>query len=603
VALGVLRRGPLAATALFAIFAASTILWLKLHRAPPAWDDAWYLTKSLTAYDALRDHGVRAYLTKLDTAFGFKAPLIAALPTPFYLVFGRRWHAAFLVNIASMAVLFAALWRMASRWWSEHAALIAIAIASAMPLLYGLSRWYLADYALTAIVALAMALLAEESVVWFGVVCGLGLLLKSGFALYVLPAAIWYGRRMWRAAIPCAAIAAPWYFVHWRAVWANALDAGYGSTAAVQGLGPIFSPATVARYLANVAVDGVSVYFAVLAAVLVIWARKTPRLLLWWMAPFVIFVFGGNKDVRYIAPVLPALALIMAGALHAWPRIATALLAFPIVQMFAVSFHVPYRAADTAYAAAFDRHGWRHEEMVKLMAAGGPARVLLATDREGLNANNLELAAVALRAPLQIETTAHETNVATLRERVVASDFVVFRDGGEPESSYFNPHFAAVVDMVRYGSFAEVPFGRRLPDGSVARIFQRSLAPPQQEFAIDFGGVVELTGVAMEKTADGLVVRYGWRWKSSPAEPLWSFTHAIDAAGRIVAQSDRPLPLATAGQEIRLKCPNTDLRLRFGVYAPKSGERLRIGELPPRSFRFQAGEDRTALFAPIGSRR
>src|SRR6266851_1118281 len=78
------------------VFAASTLLWLKLDRAPPNWDDAWYLTNSLTVYDALTQGGVIGYLTKLNSVFGFKAPLIAALPAGFYLLLGRHWHAAYL---------------------------------------------------------------------------------------------------------------------------------------------------------------------------------------------------------------------------------------------------------------------------------------------------------------------------------------------------------------------------------------------------------------------------------------------------------------------------------------------------------------------------
>src|SRR5262252_3308469 len=89
------------------VFAASTLLWLRLDRVPPNWDDAWYLTNSLTVYDALTQGGIAGYLAKLNTVLGFKAPFIAALPAPFYLVFGRHWHAAYLVNIVSMWVLFA----------------------------------------------------------------------------------------------------------------------------------------------------------------------------------------------------------------------------------------------------------------------------------------------------------------------------------------------------------------------------------------------------------------------------------------------------------------------------------------------------------------
>ena len=267
------------------VFAASTLLWLKLDRAPPNWDDAWYLTNSLTVYDALTQGGIVGYLTKLNSVLGFKAPLITALPAGFYLLLGRHWHAAYLVNIVAMWVLFAAIYRLAARWWSARAAVFAIAIAGTMPLLYGLAQWYMVEYVLTALVAVASCVLVESDglkrdrlVVLFGAICGFGLLLKISFPLFIFPlfAYIWLtsGRRirpLLLASLPCLLLALPWYARHLKSTVANALDAGFGASAAIQGTGPIFSISTIATYLSHVAANGVSWYFCVLAAIL--WRR------------------------------------------------------------------------------------------------------------------------------------------------------------------------------------------------------------------------------------------------------------------------------------------------------------------------------------------
>src|SRR6185295_19140592 len=90
---------------LICFFCAVSLLWLRLDHCTPNWDDAWYLTNSLVMYDALVDGGVVAYAGRFLTILGFKAPMITVLPTPFYLLLGRRWHAAYLVNILAMAVL------------------------------------------------------------------------------------------------------------------------------------------------------------------------------------------------------------------------------------------------------------------------------------------------------------------------------------------------------------------------------------------------------------------------------------------------------------------------------------------------------------------
>jgi 4-amino-4-deoxy-L-arabinose transferase-like glycosyltransferase len=636
------------AVLLFAFFSATTLLWISLDRLPPNWDDAWYLTKSLTAYDALTAHGLAAYLSSLNSAFGFKAPLIAALPTPFYLLFGRRWHAAYLVNIASMFVLFAALYRIASRRWTPRAAVIAIAVAGTMPLLYGLARWYLVEYALTAFVAVAIALLMETDsldrpalTLLFGALCGFGLLLKAAFPIFLLPSfllALVQARRRVRsvilAALPCLAIALPWYAAHWHPVLANGLDAGFGTPAAVQGLGPIFALSTILAYLELTTRAAVSVYYVVLTLALGFIAfassrRKSLnlRFLFLWMLPFAVFLFGGNKDVRYIAPILPALALLLAALLDsALPRnrmgaaLAILLLAFPVLSMLAVSFGVPWRAPEVVYARRYAPQRWPHDEMLRLIAAGisrEPGHrplLLVASDRGACNANNLELTAVAMRLPLSVETTAHEPDRAVLFDRMDQADFFLYEEGGEAEYAVFNPYFAALVQRAKTGgAFNEIPYGKRLPDGGIARIFRRSLRsavsepPPAREFDIPVGAL-SLTSVAVETASGAVTVRYAWTRLQQSADEYWSFTHLVDAAGKIVAQSDRPLPLVEPGravpQLVRVNLPAgvpvSALRLRFGLYVPASGLRPRIGPLPPAAARrFQLADNDTALIAPV----
>ena len=649
-------KSGLAAGLLGLVFAGATLLWLKLDRAPPNWDDAWYLTNSLTVYDALTQGGFFGYLTKLNSVLGFKAPLIVALPAPFYLLLGRHWHAAFLVNIVSMWVLFAALYRIARRWWSARAAVFAIAIAGTMPLLYGLARWFMVEYALTALVAAAMCVLIESDglkrdwhTVLFGVLCGFGLLLKVSFPLFVLPALIyvWFtsGRRMrpliW-IALSCLLLALPWYAGHLRPTLANALDAGFGAPAAIQGTGPIFSVGTIVKYLSLVAATGVSYYYVALALLAGV-ALATRRsgmmsrgLVIAWLLPFAVFAFGGNKDVRYIAPILPAVALVLAWLLDSiLPRnpqgtmAGAAILAFPLLQMVAVSFGVPYHSTVGGYARRFSPEDWHHDEILHLVAANGGRGLLVGADRAALNANNLELTATALQLPFAIETTAHEKDLEALKQRLAQASFFVYKEGGEPESPAFNPY---IDDLVRSVSedrkFQRIPYDRRFPDGGIARVYKnmrpaRSLpttqfirggSPNADEFTVDFGRVLALTGFSAVTSGGETVVRLHWRCLRAPDREYWCFTHLIDGSRRIVAQLDHRLlggqpPLQTwrAGdggeEEIRLRLPAgaapATLQLRFGIYDPPSGDRLRIGPLPPAlAPRFSLADQDTALLAP-----
>src|SRR6266851_6733802 len=96
-------------------FLGSTALWLRLDRSPPGWDDGYYLTNSLILYDALADGGIAGYAKQFLTIMGIKPPLIAILPTPVYLIAGRKPRAALLVNLACLLILFATLYRLGQR--------------------------------------------------------------------------------------------------------------------------------------------------------------------------------------------------------------------------------------------------------------------------------------------------------------------------------------------------------------------------------------------------------------------------------------------------------------------------------------------------------
>src|ERR1700691_5556412 len=132
----------IAFAALYMAAAISALAWLRLNRAPPNWDDSWYLSNSLTLYDAWTTGGLLGLARQFLAALGFKAPLITALPLPFYRIFGRRWHFAFLVNLTAMLALYAAVWGIGNRLRGARAGLIAVYICATLPLVYGFSRWY-----------------------------------------------------------------------------------------------------------------------------------------------------------------------------------------------------------------------------------------------------------------------------------------------------------------------------------------------------------------------------------------------------------------------------------------------------------------------------
>ena len=89
------------------LFMFLTFLWIHLNAGPPHWDDAWYLSDSMRLFDSLTQHGIVGWLITFHTSIqqNYKAPLICALPTPFFLILGRNIKAGFAVNVACVPVL------------------------------------------------------------------------------------------------------------------------------------------------------------------------------------------------------------------------------------------------------------------------------------------------------------------------------------------------------------------------------------------------------------------------------------------------------------------------------------------------------------------
>jgi 4-amino-4-deoxy-L-arabinose transferase-like glycosyltransferase len=231
-------------------FLGTAFLWLRLDRTPPSWDDAFYLTNSLAMFDAPSDGGLAGYASKFLTIMRIKPPLIVVLPTPVYLLAGRRPHAAYVLNLLWLLVMFAALYRLRRKYSSRRTGLLAVYIAGTMPVVYGLARWYLVECGLMAIVCATILLLAESDgfenaskPILLGTNCGLGLLMKISFPVYVLVPMIYFAMRARRTAlrrktvlafaVPAALLTLPWYLFNFRRALKIALLAGSAQRAMI----------------------------------------------------------------------------------------------------------------------------------------------------------------------------------------------------------------------------------------------------------------------------------------------------------------------------------------------------------------------------------
>ena len=605
-------------------FIASTALWLHLNRLPPTWDDGFYLTNSLTMFDSLVDGGIPGYARMFLSTWEGKPPLMAALPTPIYLILGRHARFAYGVNLCFMLVLFVALFRLGSKYATPRLGLIAVYVAGTMPMLFGLSRWFLVEYAMAALVAVAVLCLAQSEILWFGIVCGLGWLVKTSFPLYVAaPFLLWtvtsWPRRAWLrtclALSPAVLLPLPWYAINYRRAFQIAIEAGRASL-------PYYGYASASSYFWRLVKEGPALYYAALVTlsiVTVALSRRVPdrkglATAVVWLVPFMFFVFGPFQEPRYTAPLLPGFALLLAMLLDAacapfgrWRNTTTcALLAFPLIAMLQSSFGAfgSWDASSSRYTRKYNNHLWSQREVLQRLDRKG--KLLIASDTPHFNANNFELAALELRLPLEVTTSAYEDNLHALLGQLDVSAFLIYKDGGTERSSwFFNKHGDALISDAKNRDFIELPDPLPLPDGGVARIFRN---PSPNEFLrsgafvpadlgqltdcqVTFGDQLQLMGFTVQQMPRGLEVKYRWRCLRPLDREYWCFTHVIDEQDRVVGYLDHEIiggnpPMISwrkgdlAIEKLRLSSAaiqeKTKYRLRMGLFHRPSSVRLPV---------------------------
>ena len=257
-------------------------------------------------------------------------------------------------NIPATAILMAATYGIGKHLLTPNAAAIAATLTAFYPMLLWLSRETVIDYWLTAIVALAIWVLIESDgfskprmSLLFGAICGLGMLTKGTFALFLVLPALWFARRNWKQALPsggiAAVIAAYWYLPQAGALPQLLRINRAGGIA--EGDPVRLSWQALVFYVR--ALEGYQLFLPlfvlfVAGAAWLAWNFKPA----WW--PILLWILGGwgglllfqNKDPRYTVALLPAVALISAAALQSRKVWLVALMPFLLFQHYLVSFGI-----------------------------------------------------------------------------------------------------------------------------------------------------------------------------------------------------------------------------------------------------------------------
>lgn len=521
-----LRYRPLL-TILSAFFIGTTALWIFKNNLPPAWDQAQYLEASDIMHQTLVNDGFFKFLNKTTTILTVKAPLIAILPVPLYLVFGSSPHVALTINLIFMLIFYIFFYKLISLVFNRKIAILSSTVISTMPLFYGLVRYFYAEFGLLTITVVWLYFLQKSEfltkkkyLLLLGLIFGLGMLMKFHFFIFIAGPAIVVVYRSWRKigvkifdfknalifTLPALLIALPWYLRNiptllWKVKRSSSPDLlgnlYYGPSFSFNNL--YFSALDFINY-------AISFYwFVVLLVFTTAYIFKKGKysinyfLLSWFLVPFLVFYLGPNKDYRLILPLLPPIAVLAAKLIEVLSSkkyifIIFTLIVFPPTFIYLntsvfgaklIQNRVsagPLVIADKTigdYVKAPRSESWPIVELLNYIAKlsdDEQKTVILASEDEIFNINSLKYYATHEKIPLTIKTASYfpqDTSYDVVEVTIDQGDYLVMKTGGNIGPADLNRFNNLTLQNLDHQKWRELEHNITLPDGGKIKIWQK----------------------------------------------------------------------------------------------------------------------------------
>jgi hypothetical protein len=476
--------------------------WVAVDRRPPEWDHANHLERALLCARDLRTGDVRAILERSS----FYPPLAPCAAGALALVLPAE-AAGTAALLVFLAIGMVAVCRLGYRLGVGGAGVAAALFFGAAPFVVYSTLLFQLDLPLAAMVALALAaLVATEdftrlgAALAVGVVCGLGMLTKPTFALYVLPAALVIVVRGGRRGLPRAALAAliaaalalPWFGPRLLGLGAQ-VDARAFAQAAEAGHPDPFTWTGLIFYLQNLGYQlGIATTLLAAAGLVVAVTRRQWFLLVAALSPFLVLEVIRNKNLRYSLPILGALAVLAGLGFETLPErvrrgLAIALVVLGVVQVSAITTGLPPNAKLPGLGtwwlptAVPSRADWRHHDILMLLERDRRGATTVITGNPTVSVlPNYALFSVSNFRYYALRDGFNLQFVRAWDDPPLGIDYMIVKTGDVGPSWTAEKSRRAAARLTADPSLARVfpVIGEfPLPDGSTARVHARRIPP------------------------------------------------------------------------------------------------------------------------------
>lgn len=522
-------------------------LWIHLDRAIPAWDQTHHLTGTLNYFQALQNPAFLSgeWWQNLWMLSSKNPPLTYILGAGIQGIFGRGEDQALWLMPLFSAILVITVYHLGNFLFERPVGLFAGIIVLIIPGLYRYPLQFLLDYPLTTIVIAAFASLVfwqeaktpqkqwQWAIVW-GICLGCAFMIKQGALFFLFfPLIILNGhnliRRRWRriaqaiiAFILAGIILIPWYSTNWIYVIGN-YQQGIVQAGAKEGdptwqtlAGWWYYPARLADTftlpLIVVAVGGILLYCWRKAEVS---GGKWGYIAIYLLPAYIIATIFANKDIRYIMPAFPMLAIVLAWGLTLWPQkwrivrwgIVAVVSFLMLVNLFPVG--ITWGVATPFYP--YQQSAYPHPEVVAAITKATPhlrANVGVMPSTGQLNHNNFNY--YGALADFQVYGREVGVRERNLIQDARSLDWYITKTGnlgavGEIQTQMIQ-RLESDADLTLYRTW-------ELPDNSLLKLYHRTNAPIQVEATQIQSDRVQLNTVIIPDIAppgQPLPVTYEW---------------------------------------------------------------------------------------------